>query len=375
MVVDFSLKPHIISGKDSLDTLDAIKDQTILMVCDPFLDGSDELNKIRSHVHANNHVEVFSDVKPNPPLTNIIAGVQVFEKVKPTIMIAVGGGSAIDTAKAIRFFGEKVANTKVACFIGIPTTSGTGSEVTNTAVITDDKNNVKFPIMDDYLTPDISIIFPELVMSAPASVSAFSGLDVLTHALESLVAKDSNLFTEAFSEKAMSVIFDDLVEVVMKQPQNYELRKTVHEASTAAGMAFNAAGLGFCHAIAHQLGAIFHMPHGLACAMTLPYVVEYNAEHDEVALKKYAAAARKCGLVGKSVGDKVAVRKIERTIHQMMQEMNCPKSLRAFGVDRNEAVKETDRVIEYAKKDATFPGNPVVPSDDDLRAVYEKVIG
>ncbi|AKP66195.1 1-propanol dehydrogenase PduQ [Companilactobacillus ginsenosidimutans] len=375
MVVDFSLKPHVISGKDSLDTLDAIKDQTILMVCDPFLDGSDELNKIRSHVHANNHVEVFSDVKPNPPLTNIIAGVRVFDKVKPTVIIAVGGGSAIDTAKAIRFFGEKVANSKVGCFIGIPTTSGTGSEVTNTAVITDEKNNVKFPIMDDYLIPDISLLYPELVMSAPASVAAYSGLDVLTHSLESLVAKDSDLFTDAFAEKAMSVIFDDLVEVVMKQPKNYELRKTVHEASTAAGMAFNAAGLGIAHSIAHQLGATFHVPHGLACAMTLPYVVEYNAANSDLALHKYAAAARKCGLVSNGVGDKVAVRKIERTIHQMMMEMNCPKSLRAFGVDHNEAVKETDRIIKYAKKDGTFPGNPVVPSDDDLRAIYEKVIG
>ncbi len=375
MVVDFSLKPHVISGKDSLETLDAIKDQTILMVCDPFLDGSDELNKIRSHVHAKNQVEVFSDVKPNPPLTNIMAGVRVFEKVKPSIMIAVGGGSAIDTAKAIRLFGERVSKSKIGCFIGIPTTSGTGSEVTNTAVITDDKNNEKFPIMDDYLIPDISLLYPELVMSAPASVSAYSGLDVLTHSLESLVAKDSNLFTDALAEKAMSVIFDDLVQTVMKDPKNYELRKTVHEASTAAGMAFNAAGLGITHAIAHQLGAIFHVPHGLACAMTLPYVVEYNADNCETALHKYAAAARKCGLVSKGVSDKVAIRKIERTIHQMMMEMNCPKSLRAFGIDHNEAVKEADRVVEQAKNDGTFPGNPIVPSDDDLRAIYDKVIG
>ncbi|MCP8857428.1 1-propanol dehydrogenase PduQ [Latilactobacillus fuchuensis] len=370
---DFHVGTQIYSGQTALDQLDTIMNQRIMLVCDPFLNGSDELKKITAHFNTNNTTEIFADVKPNPPLTNIQSGVAQFNQFQPTVIVAVGGGSAIDTAKAIRFFGEKVSEHKINCFIAIPTTSGTGSEVTNTAVVSDEKNNVKFPIIEDYLIPDIALLYPELVMSAPQSVSAFSGLDVLTHALEALVAKDANLFTDALAEKVISVICHDLTKVY-QQPTNYELRDEVHQASNAAGIAFNQAGLGITHAIAHQLGAVFHVPHGLACAMVLPYVVEYNAQ-DPKSRAKYATAARKAGLINGSTSDQVAVKKIVYQIKAMMRAMNCPQSLVKFGIKSADANQAIDRIVSAAKTDGTFPGNPIVPTDQDLTAIYKKVIG
>lgn len=370
---DFHVGTQIYSGKTALDQLNEIQQQRILLVCDPFLKDSATLEEITAHFNATNTTAIFADVKPNPPLTNIQMGVVEFNQFHPTVIVAVGGGSAIDTAKAIRFFGEKISQNKIDCFIAIPTTSGTGSEVTNTAVVSDEQNNVKFPIIEDYLIPDIALLYPELVMSAPKSVSAFSGLDVLTHALEALVAKDSNLFTDALAEKVISIMCHDLTQVY-QQPDNYELREVVHQASNAAGIAFNQAGLGITHAIAHQLGAMFHVPHGLACAMVLPHVIAYNAQ-DPKSLAKYATAARKAGLINGSTSDQVAIKKIIYQIKAMMRTMNCPITLTKFGVKAATANQAVDRIVSGAKSDGTFPGNPIIPTDQALASIYKKVIG
>lgn len=370
-----SIPTTIYSGDDSLNVLETIKQTAVLLVCDPFLPGTPGLKSIESKLDSSNQVTIFSDVKPNPPLTNIMAGVEVFNQVKPQVMIGVGGGSAIDTAKAIRFFGEKLNKCEVKCFIAIPTTSGTGSEVTNTAVVSDEKNATKMPIIKDHLTPDIALLDPRLVMSAPASVTAFSGLDVLTHALESLVAVDpgANVISTALSEEAVDIIVHNLV-TCYQHPDNYEARKIVHEASNAAGIAFNTAGLGIAHSIAHQLGAQFHMPHGLACAMMLPLVIEFNAQDLKVRAK-YCKAAVKAGIGNANLSPRLEVKRLQNTIYKMMDQMKCPHNLRAFGVDPAEAKAKTDVVVKAARADGTFPGNPIVPTDEQLAAVYQAVIG
>ncbi|GAX00519.1 1-propanol dehydrogenase PduQ [Secundilactobacillus silagei] len=369
----FSVPTKIFSGVDSLNQLSTISKEKIFMVCDAFLPNTPTLKEITGKVNGSNEVSIFSDVKPNPPLPNIIEGVKQYIGVKPTVIVAIGGGSAIDTAKAIRFFGEKILGEEVKCFFAIPTTSGTGSEVTNTSVISDPEAGRKFPILDDHLTPDYALLDPKLVMTAPKSVSAYSGLDVMTHGLESLVARDANVITEALSEKAIDVIAHHLVGCVNDGTDVHE-RQIVHEASCAAGLAFNNAGLGICHSIAHQLGAEFHVPHGLACAILLPYVVSYNASKSPEALKKYAGVARKTGLAAHGMGDKIAVHHLTNYIKQMMREMHCPASLTAFGVDPSEADKKCATIVANAKKDATFPGNPVVPTDEDLAAIYQDAI-
>lgn len=370
---EITIPTRIYSGNDSLQKLSDLKNENIFMVCDAFLPGTATLEEIKNNINGSNKVTIFSDVKPDPPLKNIMAGVEEYLKDVPTTMIGIGGGSAIDTGKAIRFFGEKISGKCIKTFIAIPTTSGTGSEVTNTAVISDTEHHQKAPIMEDYLTPDVALLDPRLVMTAPNSVTAYSGLDVLTHGLEVLVALDANTITDALAEKSIDIIINCLVECY-QHGDNEEARKVVHEASCSAGIAFNNAGLGICHAIAHQLGATFHIPHVLANAMLLPYIVEYNASHCELAMKKYAIAVRKSGLASSGMGDRVAVRKLQSQIKNMMRQMNCPTSLAAFGIDTKEALEVTEHIVAAAKLDGTFPGNPIVPTDEDLSEIYHKII-
>lgn len=368
-----SIPTKIFSGIDSLDELNNISNETVFMVCDSFLPNTETLKEITGHINNTNKLSIFSDVKPDPPLANIIKGVKKYINVKPTVVIGIGGGSAIDTGKAIRFFGEKILKQNIKFFTAIPTTSGTGSEVTNTSVISDAETQRKFPIMDDHLTPDYALLDPKLVTSAPKSVTAYSGLDVLTHSLESLVAKDANLMTDALAEKGVDTIVHHLVDCY-NDGNDIDSRKIVHEASCAAGIAFNTAGLGINHSIAHQLGAAFHIPHGLANAMLLPYVVSYNASKSDTALRKYAEATRKAGLASSGMGDKVAVRHLISQIQTMMRQMHCPATLDAFGIDQATAVKMTAKIVRDARQDGTFPGNPVVPTDDDLISIYKQII-
>lgn len=370
---EFKIPTKVYSGSDSLEWLQRLSGRNILMVCDAFLPGTPTLDRIKKNIEGKNQVTIFSDVKPDPPLENIMAGTEVFNSVKPDVVLGIGGGSAIDTAKAIRFFGEKLQKYEIDLFVAIPTTSGTGSEVTQHSVVTDTEHHKKAPIMEDHIIPDVALLDPQLVMSAPKSVTCFSGLDVLTHSLEALVSKDANTITDALAEKAACIIIKTLV-TAYKNPTDEAARKVVHEASCAAGMAFANAGLGFAHSIAHQLGANYHMPHGLACAIMLPHVIMYNATHDEEAMHKYANAFKKTGLVSFGMNDKIAVKRLVAEIHHMMIEMDCPQTLKAFGIDPKVALENTDLVVQGAKTDGTFPGNPVTPSDEDLAAVYHEVI-
>lgn len=369
----FSMPTNIYSGTDSLNRLDNLKNEKILLVCDAFLPGTDTLKQIESHINSSNQCVVFSDVKPDPPLTNVMKGVQEFVKLQPTIIVGIGGGSAMDTGKGIRFFGEKIAHCQIKKYIGIPTTSGTGSEVTNTTVISDTENQKKIPILEDYLTPDCALLDPQLVLTAPKSVTAYSGMDVLTHSLESLVAKNATLMSDALAEKAIDVIVHHLVDC-FRHGENLESRKIVHEASCIAGVAFNNAGLGICHALAHQLGANFHVPHGLANTMLLPYVVAYNAQKCPLAMQKFAIAVKKAGIAAPGVSDRLAVKRLIAKIREMARQMNCPLTLQAFGVEPQKAQELTATVIKNARIDATFSTNPVDPSDADLQAIYESVI-
>lgn len=369
----FSMPTRICSGLDSLDQLKDFKNEKIMLVCDSFLPKSDALGEITSHIDKSNSCEVFSDVVPDPPLDKIMEGVQKFLAFQPTIMIGIGGGSAMDTGKAIRFFGEKIAKKDIKYYVAIPTTSGTGSEVTNTAVVSDTKNHRKLPIIKDHLTPDYALLDPKLVMSAPKSVTAYSGMDVLTHALEALVAKDAGTFTDALAEKAIDIITNNLINCY-QHGDDLDSRKVVHEASNIAGTAFNIAGLGICHSIAHQLGANFHVPHGLANTMLLPYVVAYNAKNCPLAMHKFAVATKKARIASLSMSDNLAVKRLISRIREMARQMNCPMTLKEFGIDPKEAAAKVAVVVENAKKDGTYPGNPVEPTDADLAAIYTAII-
>lgn len=370
---EYGFRTHVYVGTDSLKKLNEFKNQRILLVCDAFLPGTPVLKKIEGEIDKSSKYEIFSDVKPNPPLKNVMEGIQMFLKLKPSVIVGIGGGSAMDTAKGIRFFGEKISKAEIGCFVAIPTTSGTGSEVSNWAVISDPDEKKKYPLDAPALTPDVALLDPNLVKTAPKGVTSASGMDVLTHALEALVAKHATLFSDALAEEAIDVITNCLVECY-RNGDDMKAREIVHQASNIAGIAFSNAGLGIVHAISHQLTANFHVPHGLANTMLLPYVIAYNTTHCKEAMHKVAVATKKAGIVSPTVSDKLAVERMIGRIRQMARQMHCPMTLKDFGVEPNKAFAVEDAVIADAKADATYPGNPVEPSDEDLKKIYEAII-
>ena len=345
------------------------------------------------------HFEVFSDVEPDPSFDTIDRGVEEMLRFNPDVIIALGGGSAIDAAKGMWLFYEHPDVDKEglklkfldirkrtykypklglkAKFVAIPTTSGTGSEVTSFAVITDKNNNVKYPFADYELTPDVAIIDPSFVYTLPKVLTADTGMDVLTHALEAYVSNMASDYTDALAEKAGELVKDNLVEAYTN-PNNKIAREKMHNASTIAGMAFTNAFLGINHSLAHKLGAEFHISHGRCNAILLPYVIRYNAmeptkfvsfpkyEHF-IADKKYASFAKKIGLEVLSVDD--GVNKLIDLIYYMNEQLGIPNSFKDYGIDEEEYMSKLDDLANKAFNDQCTTANPRLPLVSELKKI------
>ncbi|PEM20762.1 bifunctional acetaldehyde-CoA/alcohol dehydrogenase, partial [Bacillus wiedmannii] len=307
-------------------------------------------------------VGVFSEVEPDPSDETVFKGAEMMRSFKPDVIIALGGGSAMDAAKGMwlfyeypetKFFGIKQKFLDIrkrtckfptlgqkAQFVAIPTTSGTGSEVTPFAVITDKKNNIKYPLADYELTPDVAIIDPQFVMTVPPHVTADTGMDVLTHAIEAYVSIMANDYTDGLALKAIDLVFKYLPRAY-KNGNDEEAREKMHNASAIAGMAFANAFLGINHSLAHKLGPEFHIPHGRANAILMPHVIRYNAikprkhalfpkyEHF-VADERYAYIARTLGLPASTVEE--GVESLVQAIISLGKELNINMSIAGQGV-------------------------------------------
>lgn len=368
----WAMKSEIYSGVASLERLQQFEKETLYFVCDPYLKDSDSLKRILGYVKQTNSIEIFSDIIPDPPIETVVEGIEKMTQRQPTVVIAVGGGSAIDTAKAMMFFYKRTTGNKVKRFIAIPTTSGTGSEVTSASVITDTQHKIKYPIFHEAIIPHEAILDASLVVSSPPSVTAFSGLDVLTHAMESLVSINRTNYTDALAEKATELVFKYLPRCV-NQGSELEGRIQMHEASTLAGLAFDAAGLGVCHAIAHQVGANFKVPHGLANAMLLPYVIEANGKNRETR-RVYAHISRKLGVCPPSLPDYLAVSNLAQAVQQLSIECKAPISLKEFGIAEEDALQAVNVIAKNAKNDITFKTNPIRFSTEEVKEIYRKII-
>ena len=294
----FRVPPKIFFEKDSITYLRHIKAKRVMLVCDPGMVQFGYAALVKRQLELNRHdpmIEVFSDVEPNPSTNTVYKGLERFVDFQPDVIIALGGGSAMDAAKAmwmffehpdVSFFGAKqkfldirkrtykIPYAQKTTFICIPTTSGTGSEVTSFAVITDSETHIKYPLADYALTPDIAIVDPALVMSVPASVTADTGMDVLTHAIESYVSVMASDYTRGLSLQAIKLVFENLEHSYRFGDE--ESREKMHNASTMAGMAFANAFLGINHSLAHKVGPMFDIPHGRTNAILMPHVIRYN---------------------------------------------------------------------------------------------------
>jgi acetaldehyde dehydrogenase/alcohol dehydrogenase len=318
---------------------------------------------------------------------------------KPDVIIALGGGSPIDAAKGMWLFYEQpdadVEGLKLkfmdirkrtykfpklgvkAKMVAIPTTSGTGSEVTSFAVITDKTKNVKYPLADYELTPDVAIIDPDLVMTLPKKTTADTGMDVLTHALEAYVSVMASDYTDGLSEKAIEIVFNYL-EQAYKDESNKTAREKMHNASCIAGMAFTNAFLGVNHSMAHKLGGEFHIPHGRANAILLPYVVKYNSTTPTkfvsfpkyeyfIADQKYANMARKLGLKGKTTEE--LVDSLISEIKKLLTNLEMPKSIKECGIEEEEFLSKVDELADMAFEDQCTTVNPRLPLVSEIKQI------
>lgn len=351
------------------------------------------------------HCEIFSEVEPDPSIETVMRGCDLMNKFQPDVIIALGGGSAMDAAKGMWLFYEHpetdFENLRLkfmdirkrvykfpklghkAKMVAIPTTSGTGSEVTSFAVITDKARNVKYPLADYELTPDVAIIDPDFVMTVPPAVTADTGMDVLTHAIEAYVSVLASDFTDGLAIKAIQLVFEYLPQA-FRDGSNRKAREKMHNASCIAGMAFTNAFLGINHSLAHKLGGEFHIPHGRANAILLPYVIEYNAQKPTkfvsfpkyesfIADKRYAEIARALGLPASTTEE--GVQSLIKAVRDLMKELKMPASLAECGISKKQFLQKVPELADRAFEDQCTTANPRMPLVKELEEIYIKAYG
>lgn len=376
------------------------------IVTDKFLYSTGILNDLLKRLDGMGiATEVFADVEPDPTIQLARKGVERINAFQPDAIIAVGGGSPIDAAKimwlmyelpeisfediAMRFMDirKRIVRLpelgKKATMVAIPTTSGTGSEVTPFAVITDADTGNKYPLADYALTPKMAIIDTQLVMKMPKRLTAYSGIDALTHALEARVSVMASDYTNSLANEAARLIFDYLPRCYTNGAMDEEAREHMHNASTMAGMAFANAFLGVCHSMAHKLGGMYHIPHGLANAMLIGEVIRYNATDVPVkqgvfpqykypnAKAAYANVATYCGLGGKTDDEKVE--HLIAAIEKLKAELEIPKSIKEYGIDEATFLAQLDELALKAFDDQCTGANPRYPLVAELKEILLKV--
>ena len=377
----FSIQTKIYFGDDVLDHLRELDCKKVLIVTDPFIVNSGLLDMIVHPLEsAKIDFKVFSDVVPDPPITKIVLGVRELLDYKPETLIAVGGGSAIDSSKAIREFAMTTENYPRIPLIAIPTTSGTGSEVTSFAVITDPEKHVKYPLISNSLLPDEAILDAELVRSVPPSITADTGMDVFTHALEAFVSVNENEFSSALAEKAIQIVGSYLLRAYY-DGNDMEARKKMHSASCLAGLAFNSAGLGLNHGMAHALGATFHIPHGRANALLLPHIIQFNSNINEHSksqrsypqvVERYSTIARDLGL--NSYNEIMTVRSLANWVQFMLKELDLPLSISQIGkISKEDYFAAIPHMADEALADNCTKNNPRKVTRANVVELYKQL--
>lgn len=379
----FKLSTEVLFSEDAIDALLEEKDENAVLITDKFMVDSGMADMILKKLSNCKEVSVFSEVVPDPPMDLIERGIAFLQDKDCDIVVALGGGSSIDAAKAIVYMAKKIEekqnpdNQKKIKLIALPTTSGTGSEVTQFAVVTDSKTGVKIPLIDESLMPDIAILDPELVKSAPPFITADTGLDVITHALEAYVSETASDCSDCLAEKAAELAFEFLPRAY-RNGYDIKARDKMHRASCLAGMAFNLVNLGVNHGIAHALGAIFHIPHGRANALVLPYVIEFNADmaregakHSNDAAKKYQKMARIVGLPAPT--PKVGVANLIAEIQRLLKYMDRPQCMSECGVSVEEFNKHREEIVRRALADACTQANPRKVAAEDINKILDHI--
>ena len=375
----FTLPRDIYHGEGSLEVLKTIKGKKAMVVVGG---GSMKrfgfLDKVTSYLkEAGMEVEIFEGVEPDPSVETVMSGAEALRKFEPDWIVSIGGGSPIDAAKAMWIFYEYPDFTfeeavipfglpelrKKAKFIAIPSTSGTATEVTAFSVITDYKAKIKYPLADFNITPDIAIVDPELAQNMTVELVSHTGIDALTHSIEAYTASLRSNFSDPLAIKAIEMVKENLVESYNGKE---EARNLMHEAQCLAGMAFSNALLGIVHSMAHKTGAVFHIPHGCANAIFLPYVIQYNRVKCE---DRYADIAKVLKLKGNSNSE--LTDSLIDFIDNLNKELNIPSSMKEYGVKEDEFKANLKFVSHNAVLDACTGSNPREIDDKTMEKLFE----
>ncbi|SFU70607.1 Alcohol dehydrogenase, class IV [Clostridium sp. DSM 8431] len=377
----FTLPRDIYYGKGSMEQLKSLKGKKAVLVIGGgsmkrfgFVDKAIDYLK-----EAGIETKLIEGVEPDPSVETVLNGAKTMRDFEPDWIIAMGGGSPIDAAKAMWIFYEypdskfeditkpfslPELRTK-AKFVAIPSTSGTATEVTAFSVITDYKTEIKYPLADFNITPDIAIVDSELAETMPAKLTSYTGMDALTHAIEAYVATLNSPFTDPLALKAISMINDELVK---SYEGDMKSREEMHYAQCLAGMAFSNALLGICHSMAHKTGAVFHIPHGCANAIYLPYVIEFNAKK---CADRYATIARSINLKGNT--DEELVDSLVTFVQDLNKKMSIPLTLKEYGINEDDFNNKVELISERAIEDACTGSNPREISKDEMVKLFKCV--
>ncbi len=377
----FTLPRDLYFGKGSMEVLKELKGKKATVVVGGgsmkrfgFLDTVTDYLK-----EAGMETQIIDGVEPDPSVETVLKGAEKMQAFQPDWIVSIGGGSPIDAAKAMWVFYEhpeakfediaKPFNIPVlrnkAKFVAIPSTSGTATEVTAFSVITDYKVGIKYPLADFEITPDIAILDPEIAYKMPEKLTAHTGMDALTHATEAVTASLASDFSDPLAIKAINMIKDNLIN---SYKGDETARDNMHIAQCLAGMAFSNALLGICHSMAHKTGAVYHIPHGCANAIYLPYVIQWNRKSAEA---KYAEIARCIGLEGST--DKELTDAYIEFIRDLNKQMNIASSLKEYGIDEEEFMNNLSRISANAEGDACTGCNPRETVAADFEKIFKAV--
>lgn len=368
---EFKLKPSIIYGEDSLDYLKKIKSKKVFIVTDKVMVQLKIVNRVTDIFNSLNiPVVIFDQVEPNPTVDTVEKGLKMMIEADADTIIGFGGGSPIDACKAMLYFQLKFyetlnVNKNKPTFIAIPTTSGTGSEVTSYSVITN--NSSKIALSRDEMLPDVAILNPVFTKTLPKPVIADTGIDALTHSIEAYVSNKRNSFSNSMAIEAIELLYKNLI----KHYSNVEelsYRMNVQNASCLAGIAFNNSSLGINHSLAHTIGAKFHISHGRSNAIILPYVMYENMK---VIPEIYAEISQKVGLPARNTEEGCAALII--FVKEINKLMGVQNSFKEFGVKEDEFLANIPTMIADIKKDICTENNPKKLTDKEFEDLLKKV--
>jgi alcohol dehydrogenase class IV len=379
---EFTVPPKIVFGEDSIEVLERVQGKSAFIITDEVINSLGYPDKVAKILSDNRwNIGIWDCAEPDPKVSNVKVAADAMRAFEADMIIAIGGGSVMDTAKAAWVLYERpdidlaalnpfdeLGLRKKARLICIPTTAGTGSEVTKAVVIRDDETGRKMATINTEMVPDLAILEPSFTKDLPKNLTAYTGMDALTHAVEAYVSSWKNEFSDACTLKAVQIVFEWLPKAV-ENPDDLEARGKMLVAANLAGLAFSNSQVALAHSLGHSIGAVLRLQHGLAVGMALPNTIEFNINEGDEAAKNYAELARLIGVTLKN--QKRAARKFAVMVRELMEEVGSPTSFKGAGVKKRDFKANLDKLVDFSMQDAAITMNPRNFESSTIRKIYE----